>query len=69
MPLPGDLLRGVFSMRFTGLSIGIGDHSRGRDLRPLPRITSSSGEGVGERYEEGRLTVADQVRPFAGFPV
>lgn len=49
--------------------MGMGDHSRGRDLRPLPRITSSSGEGVGERYEEGRLTVAEKVRPFAGFPV
>lgn len=69
MPFPGDLLIGVFSVRLMGLSIGIGDHSRGKDLLPRPRMMSSSGEGVGERYDDGRLTVADHTKPLSKFPV
>ena len=51
---------GVLSVRLMGLSVGIGDHSMGSDLLPRSLIISSSGEGVGDRYEDGRLTVADQ---------
>lgn len=61
MPLPGDLLMGVLSVRLIGLSMGMGDHSMGSDLLPRSLMMSSSGEGVGDRYEDGRLTVADQV--------
>lgn len=68
-PLVGDLLIGVLSVRLMGLSMGIGDHSIGSDLLPRPLMTSSSGEGVRERYEEGKLTVADQVRLLSIFPV
>lgn len=52
---------GVLSVRLIGLSMGMGDHSMGSDLLPRSLMMSSSGEGVGDRYEDGRLTVADQV--------
>lgn len=67
-PLPGDLLIGVLSVRLMGLSMGIGDHSMGSDLLPRPLMISSSGEGVRERYEDGKLTVADQVRLLSILP-
>lgn len=59
---------GVLSVRLMGLSMGIGDHSIGSDLLPRPLMTSSSGEGVRERYEDGKLTVADQVRLLSMLP-
>lgn len=59
---------GVFSVRLMGLSMGMGDHSMGNDLLPRPLMISSSGEGVNERYEEGKLTVADQVRLLSILP-
>ena len=49
MPLPGDLLMGVLSVRLIGLSMGMGDHSMGSDLLPRSLMISSSGEGVGDR--------------------
>lgn len=68
-PFPGDLLMGVLSVRLMGLSMGIGDHSMGSDLLPRPLMISSSGEGVKERYEDGKLTVADHVRLLSILPV